>query len=83
MTNIMTVFTPIQEKLPKSQRRPVPTAPENFDKVYKIQILFANSHQFYQVISGEIKGKELVKMNQKAFDDYNETALESCPWCGR
>jgi len=56
-----------QEKLPKSQRRPVPTAPENFEKV----------------ISGEIKGKELVKMNQKAFDDYNETALESCPWCGR
>ena len=40
-------------------------------------------HWNFKVISGEIKGKELVKMNQKAFDDYNETALESCPWCGR
>ena len=26
-----------QEKLPKSQRRPVPTAPENFDKVSIVQ----------------------------------------------
>ena len=56
-----------QDKLPKEKRRPVPTAPENFDKV----------------ISGEIKGKELVKMNQKAFEDYNETSLLSCQWCGR
>ena len=56
-----------QERLPMAKRRPVPTAPENFDKV----------------ISGEIKGKDLIKMNQKAFDDYNETALESCKWCGR
>jgi len=56
-----------QEKLPKKERRPLPTAPENFDKV----------------VSGEIKGKDLVKMNQKAFDDYNETALESCQFCGR
>lgn len=56
-----------QEKLPKSNRRPVPQAPENFDKV----------------ISGEIKGKDLIKMNQKAFDDYNETSLQSCQWCGR
>ena len=56
-----------QEKLPKEKRRPLPTAPENFDKV----------------ISGEIKGKELIKMNQKAFDDYNECALEACKWCGR
>ena len=45
----------------------MPQAPENFDKV----------------ISGEIKGKELIKMNQKAFDDYNECALEACQWCGR
>ena len=56
-----------KEKLPKEKRRPLPTAPENFDKV----------------ISGEIKGKELIKMNQKAFDDYNECALEACNWCGR
>eukprot|EP00092_Neocalanus_flemingeri_P014407 GFUD01015541.1.p1 GENE.GFUD01015541.1~~GFUD01015541.1.p1 ORF type:complete len:313 (+),score=98.07 GFUD01015541.1:52-990(+) len=56
-----------QEKLPKKERRPMPTAPENFDKV----------------VSGEIKGKDLVKMNQKAFEDYNESALESCQFCGR
>jgi hypothetical protein len=56
-----------QEKLPKKERRPLPTAPENFDKV----------------VSGEIKGKDLAKMNQKAFDDYNDTALESCQFCGR
>lgn len=60
-------FSNLQEKLPKSNRRPVPQAPENFDKV----------------ISGEIKGKDLIKMNQKAFDDYNETSLQSCQWCGR
>lgn len=56
-----------QEKLPKKERRALPTAPENFDKV----------------ISGEVKGKDLVKMNQKAFDDYNESALESCQFCER
>ena len=56
-----------QEKLPKKERRPLPTAPENFDKV----------------VSGEIKGKDLVKMNQKAFEDYNDSALESCQFCGR
>jgi len=36
-----------------------------------------------KVVSGEIKGKDLAKMNQKAFDDYNETALESCQYCER
>ena len=56
-----------QEKLPKKERRAVPAAPENFDKV----------------ISGEIKGKDLMKMNQKAFDDYNECSLESCQFCER
>jgi len=56
-----------QEKLPKKERRPLPTAPENFDKV----------------VSGELKGKDLAKMNQKAFDDYNDTALEACQFCGR
>ena len=30
-----------------------------------------------------MRGKDLVKMNQKAFDDYNDTALMSCPWCSR
>ena len=56
-----------QEKLPKKERKAVPVAPENFDKV----------------ISGEIKGKDLMKMNQKAFDDYNECSLESCQFCER
>ena len=56
-----------QEKLPKKERRPLPTAPENFEKV----------------VSGEIKGKELVKLNQQAFDDYNTSALETCTNCGR
>jgi len=56
-----------QESLPKAQRRPLPTAPENFDKI----------------ISGEIKGKDLMKMNQQAFDDYNTSVLEPCSNCGR
>jgi len=45
----------------------VPSAPQNFDKI----------------LSGEIKGKELVKLNQQAFDDYNTSVLESCTNCGR
>ena len=45
----------------------MPSAPENFDKI----------------LSGEIKGKELVKLNQQAFDDYNTSALETCTNCGR
>eukprot|EP00092_Neocalanus_flemingeri_P001459 GFUD01001557.1.p1 GENE.GFUD01001557.1~~GFUD01001557.1.p1 ORF type:complete len:483 (-),score=172.49 GFUD01001557.1:107-1555(-) len=56
-----------QEKLPKKEKRPVPTAPEDFDKVVK----------------GEIKGKDLVKINQKAFDEHNESGLEACQHCGR
>jgi len=51
----------------QSERRPLPTPPENFDKI----------------ISGEIKGKELIKMNQQAFDDYNTSVLEACTNCGR
>ena len=56
-----------QEKLPKKQRRPIPTAPQDFDKVVK----------------GEIKGKELVKLNQKASDEHNESGLVSCQFCAR
>ena len=51
----------------QSERRPLPAPPENFDKI----------------ISGEIKGKELIKMNQQAFDDYNSSVLEACTNCGR
>jgi len=56
-----------QDKLPKSQRRDLPKPPEDFDKV----------------LSGEIKGKALQKMNNKAFEDYNDTALMPCEHCGR
>jgi len=56
-----------QEKLPKKERRPLPTAPTDFDKVVK----------------GEITGKALAKVNQKAADEFNEAALEACQWCGR
>ena len=45
----------------------MPSAPQNFDKI----------------LSGEIKGKELVKLNQQAFDDYNTSVLESCSNCRR
>ena len=51
----------------QAERRPLPTAPENFDKI----------------ISGEIKGKDLIKLNQQSFDDYNTSVLEPCSNCGR
>lgn len=56
-----------QEKLPKCQRRPIPQAPEGFDKI----------------LSGEIKGKNLTKVNQKAFEEFNDTALLPCENCQR
>ena len=57
-----------QKKLPKSQRRPVPTAPRNFDKI----------------LSGEIKApKELQEYNDQAFQDFNTKSLEECPNCSR
>jgi len=54
-----------QEKLPKSQRRPLPEPPELFEKI----------------LSGEIKGKTLKKANQQAFDEFNESALVACQNC--
>jgi len=56
-----------QEKLPKKERRPLPTAPVDFDKVVK----------------GEVKGKALAKINQQAADEFNEAALEACVFCAR
>lgn len=56
-----------QEKLPKAQRRDVPAPPPDFDKV----------------LSGEIKGKALAKVNQQAFEEYNDSALVPCPYCAR
>ena len=72
-----------QEKLPTPKRRPVPQAPENFDKVTSHRGNIVSLYLWSKVISGEMRGKDLVKMNQKAFDDYNDTALMSCPWCSR
>ena len=53
--------------MPKKERRPIPTAPQDFDKVLK----------------GEIKGKDLAKINQKASEEHNDSALESCQFCAR
>ena len=36
-----------------------------------------------QVLSGEIKGKALAKVNQQAFEEYNDSALVPCPYCAR
>ena len=37
-----------------------------------------------QVLSGEIKGKAaLAKVNQQAFEEYNDSALLPCPFCSR
>ena len=56
-----------QKKLPKSQRRPPPSAPVNLDKV----------------ISGELKGEELNKFNGEVLQEWNDTALVPCGHCGR
>ena len=56
-----------QKKLPKSQRRPPPSAPVNLDKV----------------ISGELKGEELNKFNGEVLQEWNDTALVPCNHCGR
>ena len=41
------------------------------------------SSGLFQVLSGEIKGKALAKVNQQAFEEYNDTALLACPYCAR
>merc|ERR1712117_900683 len=56
-----------QAKLPKSERRPVPQAPDSFDRV----------------IRGEVKGDQLQEYNTNAFKDFNEKALSECPNCHR
>lgn len=38
---------------------------------------------FQRILSGEVSGKELMKMNQKAAEDYNNEVLEPCSNCGR
>lgn len=56
-----------QEKLPKTERREVPRPPENFQRI----------------LNGEVTGKELMKINQKAAEDYKNEVLEPCSNCGR
>ena len=56
-----------QEKLPKSERREGPQPPENFQRI----------------LNGEVTGKELMKINQKAAEDYKNEVLEPCSNCGR
>ena len=71
-----------QEKLPKKERRPLPTAPVDFDKVDRSRIRW-NLTKWFQVVKGEVKGKALAKINQQAADEFNEAALEPCAFCGR
>ena len=56
-----------QEKLPKAERREVPRPPDNFQRI----------------LNGEVTGKELMKINQKAAEDYKNDVLEPCSNCGR
>ena len=56
-----------QKKLPKSQRRPPPSAPVNLDKV----------------ISGELKGEDLYKFNGEVLQEWNDSALVPCDNCAR
>jgi len=56
-----------QEKLPSSERRDLPRQPENFQRI----------------LSGEVSGKELMRINQKAAEDYKNEVLEPCSNCGR
>ena len=57
--------------MPKKQRRPCPTRPNDFERV----------------ISGELKGQDLktamLEYNNQAFDDFNKKALVKCKNCDR
>jgi hypothetical protein len=57
-----------QEKKPKAERKPCPTAPEEFN----------------EAIAGAKAGNyDFDKFNANAFDSYNTKALEPCLNCGR
>ena len=56
-----------QEKLPSAERRDLPRQPENFQRI----------------LNGEVSGKELMRINQKAAEDYKNEVLEPCSHCGR
>lgn len=57
-----------QEQKPKKDRRPCPQPPKNFNKVLGKE---------------NINRKDLEELNNEAFNEYNETALEKCQICGR
>lgn len=57
-----------QSKKPKKERRPCPQAPRNFMDV---------------ISKDNITHKELEVLNTKAFEGYNEVALEKCVNCSR
>lgn len=57
-----------QSQKPKNQRRPCPPPPKNF-----MQMIGKNN----------LTHKELEEMNIKAFEEYNEVALEKCHYCNR
>ena len=60
-----------QMKLPKKQRRPIPSKPEEYERI----------------ISGELKGKDfqmaMDQYNQQALEDFNTKSLLECKNCGR
>jgi len=58
----------IQSRKPKKERRPCPTAPKGFDQMMSKK---------------KITRKDIQKVNEEAFEEYNETALEMCPYCHR
>ena len=56
-----------QKKLPKSERRSPPQAPDNLDRV----------------MAGQLEGEELKEFNMAAVKQWNEAVLVSCGHCKR
>ena len=56
-----------QKKKPKKQRRPLPAAPENLNRV----------------LTGEVNDEELSEFNEASAAVWNEEVLEECNNCGR
>jgi hypothetical protein len=52
---------------PKGERKPIPTAPKNFD----------------DMIAGKVSADVMSSYNTDATKNYNEKALDACPNCGR
>ncbi len=53
------------------------------DSLESLSVLLKSLKIPSQVLSGEIKGKALAKVNQQAFEEYNDSALVPCPYCAR